>query len=57
MLNALLIIKNHGLISRATEAKYLGCFGGDHVFGLSSGSIVAVDAVLGRVVRINGGAV
>lgn len=56
MLNALLILKKSGFINRATEAKYLGCHGGDHCFGLADGRLVSVDLVLGRVVRTNGGA-
>lgn len=57
MLNALLTLKKSGFINRATEAKYLGCHGADHVFGLADGRVVALDPVFGRVVRVNGGAV
>ena len=51
--NALLILKSLGFINRATDARALGCDGGDHVFGLIDGRIVAVDLVLGKVVRVH----
>jgi hypothetical protein len=44
--NALLLLKQRGFIERATEARSLGCHGGDHVFGLVDGRIVAVDLAL-----------
>ena len=48
-LNALLRLKSAGFISRGSDAKYLGAFGGDHVFGLISGDIVAVDLIIDKV--------
>lgn len=53
MLNALLILKKLHLINRATEAKYLGFHGGDHVFGLVGGDVCAVDVVT-RTVKSSG---
>jgi len=44
--SALLLLKQRGFIERATEARSLGCHGGDHVFGLVDGRIVAVDLAL-----------
>lgn len=48
-LSALLLLKQQGFISKPVEAKYLGTHGGDHVFGLVSGDIVAVDLILEKV--------
>lgn len=45
-LNALLYIKKNGLIDNTKDDKYLGCHGGDYIFGLKSGKIVAIDLVL-----------
>ena len=53
-LKALWVLKQAGLVSSALDAKYLGCHGADHIFGLSCGRLVAVDLVLGKVVRVNG---
>ncbi len=46
-------LRGAGLIHRASDARYIGCFGGDHVFGLASGNIAAVDLAL-KSHRING---
>lgn len=52
-LAAFTYLRSAGLIERVAQARYLGCHGGDHIFGLASGAIVAVDLVL-RAHRING---
>lgn len=44
-LQAFTFLKSLGLIDRATDARYLGCHGGDHFFGLVGGDICAVDLV------------
>lgn len=54
LLPSLLILKKSHYIENATQAKFLNLEGGDFIFGLSNGDIVAVDNVLGRVVRLNG---
>lgn len=52
--NALLLLKSLGFINRATDARFIECHGGDYVFELSDGSMVAADLVLGsvRVTRV-----
>jgi len=52
-LEAFTFIRCAGLIERASEVKYLGSFGGDHIFGRVDGSIIAVDLALGSF-RVNG---
>ena len=52
-LQAVWFLKSVGLISCASDAKYLGCHGADYVFGLSCGDVVAVDLVL-KSHRVNG---
>ena len=48
-MQSLMLLKSSGLIDRATDARYLGCHGGDHFFGLTGGDIAAVDLVTGTV--------
>lgn len=52
-LQAFTFLKSVGLIERATDARYLGCHGGDHFFGLTGGDICAVDLVT-RTVKSGG---
>lgn len=52
-LEAFTFLKSVGLIDRATDARYLGCQGGDHFFGLSCGDVCAVDLVT-RTVKSSG---
>ena len=54
--NAVLILKKAGFIESAKEVRFLA-YQGDYIFLLSDGRLVAVDPVLGRVVRVNGGVV
>lgn len=48
-LQAFTLLRTLGLIERATDARYLGCHGGDHIFGLVRGDVVAVDLVISAV--------
>lgn len=52
-LQAFSFLQSVGLIERATDARYLGCHGGDHFFGLTGGDICAVDLVT-RTVKSGG---
>lgn len=52
-LAAFTYLRSAGIIQRASEARYVGCFGADHIFGIASGDIVAVDLVL-RSHRVGG---
>lgn len=52
-LQAFTFLKSLGLIERATDARYLGCHGGDHFFGLAGGDVCAVDLVT-RAVKSSG---
>lgn len=52
-LRALTFLKSLGLIERATDARYLGCRGGDHFFCLVGGDVCAVDLVA-RTVKSSG---
>lgn len=51
--NAVLILKKSGLIESAKDARFV-CYDGDYIFSIKDGHIVAVDPVLGCIVRING---
>ena len=48
-LKAFTLLSSLGLIERATDARYLGCHGGDHFFGLVGGDVCAVDLVTNTV--------
>lgn len=52
-LEAFTYLHRAGLIEHTSEARYVGCFGADHVFGLTSGDVIAIDLVLGSH-RVNG---
>lgn len=52
--NAALVLLSSGFVSSAKELRFLALEGGDYIFSLADGRLVAVDLVLGRVVRING---
>lgn len=52
--DAVLVLKKEGLIETAKDCRFLAAEGGDNIFSLIDGRLVAVDNVLGRVVRIDG---
>lgn len=44
-LRAYMILKSNNIIDRATDAKYLGYHGGNHVFGIRPHSLCIVDVI------------
>ena len=45
-IDALLYLKKSSIIDKPNQVKFLGCHGGDYVFGHINGNLYSVDLVL-----------
>ncbi|MDX9695396.1 MAG: hypothetical protein RBT49_06360 [Bacteroidales bacterium] len=45
-IDALLYLKKKSIIEKINEVKFVGCHGGDYIFGHINGNIYSVDLVL-----------